>query len=297
MRAELDALVFELKQLRKEGCESVYIGDETLSGLRNAIEAYRELHGKPEEMERVAADGMGSEALVVEKPRKVVAVKATTVEIPKAPEIVLPEGSKETQRDWLRDRVLKDLVCQAHVKPGKQVVFGVGSIDAKIFFCGEAPGAEEEAQGEPFVGLAGQLLTKIIGAMGLKREQVYIGNIMNWRPEMPTTYGNRPPTMEEMTYCLPFLKAQVAVVKPEVIVALGKTAVDGLLGVDKSRRMGSIRGKWDTFEGIPLMPTYHPSYLLRNQSNATKREVWEDLLLVMEKLEMPINEKQRGFFQ
>ena len=179
----------------------------------------------------------------------------------------------------------------------QQVVFGVGSLDADIFFCGEAPGADEEEQGEPFVGKAGQLLTKIIGAMGLQREDVYIGNIMNWRPEMPNmAVGNRPPSTEEMAFCLPYLQAQLAIVQPKVIVALGATAVKGLLGDSPKLRMRDLRGNWHSFAETPLMVTYHPSYLLRNDTLQTKRAVWEDMLLVMEKIGLPISEKQRGFF-
>jgi DNA polymerase len=119
---------------------------------------------------------------------------------------------------------------------------------------------------------------------------------MNWRPQHENSYGNRPPTQEEMNFCLPYLKAQIAVVQPKVIVALGGTAVHGLLGYDPKRRMGDVRGNWGEFEGVPLMITFHPSYVLRNGSQRTKRIVWEDALQVMEKLEMPISEKQREFF-
>jgi uracil-DNA glycosylase family 4 len=172
----------------------------------------------------------------------------------------------------------------------------VGSPEAEIFFCGEGPGADEEEQGEPFVGPAGQLLTKIIQAMGLTREKVYIGNIMKWRPEMPTEWGNREPTPAEVAFSLPFLRAQLAIVRPKVIVALGKTAVNGLLGPDPRRRMTAFRGHWQEFAGTPLMPTFHPSYLLRNQAMAVKRQVWEDMLAVMERVGMEVSEKQRGFF-
>jgi DNA polymerase len=181
------------------------------------------------------------------------------------------------------------------VRPGKKVVFGVGSLSADIFFCGEAPGADEEIQGEPFVGRAGQLLTKIIEAMGLFRSDVYIANVLNWRPEMPTEYGNRPPTREEMQFCFPYLLAQLEIVAPRVIVALGATASGALLGQD-GRSMGEIRGRWHDFNGTPLMATYHPSYLLRYSGKGARRTVWEDILLVMERLAMPISEKQRGFF-
>ncbi len=221
--------------------------------------------------------------------------------IPPSPAFTLPAGDKATRWTWLKNFVENDTVCRAHVRPGKKVVLGVGTLDAKIFFCGEAPGAEEEVQGEPFVGAAGQLLTKMIKAMGVDRGQVYIGNIMNWRPEMPTPpgveqIGNRPPSAEEMGYCLPFLKAQLEIVQPEVIVALGATAAGGLLGVGSFKALGEVRGRWHTFAGRPVMVTYHPSYLLRNNSNRAKRTVWEDLLLVMERAQFPISDKQRNFF-
>jgi DNA polymerase len=206
------------------------------------------------------------------------------------------EGSREERWQTLSQQILEDPWCLSQVKPGKKLVPGTGSLEADIFFCGEAPGAEEQVHGEPFVGPAGQLLTRIIRAMGLSREDVFIGNIMTYRPPMPSPVGNRPPSVDELTYCLPYLKAQLALVQPKVIVGLGKTALDGLLGPDTKRRMTRIRGQWQAFEGIPLMPTFHPSYLLRNQSLATKRQVWEDMLAVMERIGLPISEKQRGFF-
>ncbi|MDR2812677.1 MAG: uracil-DNA glycosylase [Puniceicoccales bacterium] len=205
-------------------------------------------------------------------------------------------ASKREHWEDLRERVLGNEDLKKHVRPGKNLVFGVGNLEAEIFFCGEAPGADEEIQGIPFVGRAGQLLTKIIGAMGLSRETVYIGNIMNWRPEMNGETGNRPPTQEEMQFCLPYLMEQVEIVRPKVIVALGATAVSGLLGYDKTRKMSTVRGQWHKFCGIPLMITFHPSYLLRNSTNAMKRVVWEDMLKVMERIGLPITEKQRQYF-
>jgi len=212
------------------------------------------------------------------------------------PVVMLPAGDKRVRWAALRERVLGDEVCRAHVRPGKQVVFGVGSIDAKIFFCGEAPGADEETQGEPFVGPAGQLLNKMIQAMGLRREDVYIGNIMNWRPEMPTPFGNRPPTAEEIAYFLPFLRTQIEVVDPALIVALGATAAKCLFGTDSFKSLGEIRGRWKQFAGKPVMVTYHPSYLLHNDTRRAKRAVWEDLLKVMEHAGLPISDKQRAYF-
>lgn len=219
--------------------------------------------------------------------------------LPPPEPFTLPEGDKKTRWDWLRERVLNDPVCCRHVKreEGKKVVFGVGSLAARVFFCGEAPGADEEIEGEPFVGNAGQLLNKIISAMGLSRESVYIGNIMNWRPEHDKPYGNRPPTEEEMAYCLPYLQAQVEIVQPEVIVALGGTAANGLLGHDPKRTVGRTRGRWLDYRNVPLMVTYHPSYLLHNDTMKSKRQVWEDMLMVMERLALPISEKQKGYFK
>ncbi len=213
----------------------------------------------------------------------------------------MPAGDKPTRWAALQAAVQGDAVCAANVRPGKKIVLGVGSLDATIMFVGEAPGAEEEIQGEPFVGPAGQLLTRMIQAMGLKREEVYIGNIMNWRPQMPTAegreqVGNRPPNQEEMQYCLPYLRAQIEVVQPQVLVALGTTAAQGLLGFGTFKMLGEIRGQWREFSGRPLMVTYHPSYILRNQSNRSKRMIWEDLLKVMERVGLPISEKQRKFF-
>ncbi len=210
--------------------------------------------------------------------------------------IELIQGTKEEQWAWLKQKVLTCPHCLKHLFPGKKLVFGSGNLNANIFFCGEAPGADEEEQGEVFVGRAGQLLTKIINAMGLKRSDVYIGNIMNWRPETPNHIGNRPPTQEEMQFCLPYLKGQLDIVKPKVIVALGATAVNGLLGHDAQRKMRDCRGKWFEFNQTPLMITYHPSYLLRNSTLEAKRTVWEDMLEVMRYLNMPITEKQNHYF-
>ena len=175
------------------------------------------------------------------------------------------------------------------------MVFSVGDPDAAIMFVGEAPGAEEENQQEPFVGPAGQLLTKIISAMGLDRSKVYISNICKFRPRLPNqTSNNRKPTTEEMEACLPFILSEVQIVKPKVIIALGGTAMEGLLG--QAMSVARARDTVHDFQGVPLIVTYHPSYLLRNQSPSEKRKVWEDMMKAMEIVGMPISEKQRRFF-
>lgn len=262
---------------------------------------------------RAAAASFGELVAAVDRPAPVVsrgrgaapAPAQAESKLPPPPVVELPAGTKRERWEWLRERVLECPVCRAHTHGGHKVVFGVGNIDADIFFCGEAPGGDEEIQGEPFVGAAGKLLTKMIVAMGLRREDVYIGNILNWRPEMEGRQsgrsvhqtGNRPPTEEEMRFGLPYLRAQVEVVQPKVIVALGTTAAQGLLGVGSFKSLSSIRGTWRDYNGTPLMVTYHPSYLLRYADARTKRAVWEDLLNVMERVGLPITDKQRGFFK
>ena len=166
-------------------------------------------------------------------------------------------------------------------------------MDADLFLCGEAPGAEEEMQGEPFVGPAGDLLNKILAGAGLSRESVYIGNVMNWRPKHDKAYGNRPPTIEEMNFCLPYLRAQIGWWNQRSFSHWGASRQ---VEPDPTVKMGAPRTLVG-FAGTPVMPTYHPSYLLHNPSNSAKRRVGEDVLLVMEKLDMTISDKQRNFFR
>ena len=178
-----------------------------------------------------------------------------------------------------------------------KMVFSTGNPEARLMLVGEAPGYQEEKQGQPFVGPAGQKLDAILKAMGLSRAEIYISNVCKFRPAMKNqTTGNRKPSPEEMAATLPFLSAEIDVVRPEVIVALGATASEGLL--KKGQAVSRLRGEWHQFQGIPLRVSYHPSYLLHQQEGLReKRMVWEDMLAVMEKLKLPISEKQRGFFK
>lgn len=295
MNAELAAVYHELLRRQKAGEKAVYLSDEALAILREGAAAGVKAASAFDAEDPRPAEPAATKKTKPSRPT-VSTPEADQPRIPGAPEVALPDGSKAERMAFLKEHALADDWCRSQVKPGKKVVLGVGSLDARIFFCGEAPGAEEEVQGEPFVGPAGQLLTRIIQAMGLSRESVYIGNIMTYRPPMPGPVGNRAPTGDEMTYCLPYLLAQLEIVQPQVIVALGKTALDGLLGPDPKRRMGKIRGQWQSFREIPLLPTFHPSYLLRNQGMQVKRQVWEDMLAVMERLGMPVTDKQRSYF-
>lgn len=210
-------------------------------------------------------------------------------------------GDKTAAMAALRERALVCEKCPHLVKSRRQVVFGVGNVNADLMFVGEAPGMDEDAQGEPFVGRAGQLLTKIIVAMGLTRADVYIGNVLKCRPDTPgQRYGNRKPTVEEMETCIPWLLEQIEIIQPKVLVGLGATALEGLMGSKVA--ITRLRGQWQTFRGIPLMPTFHPSFLLRAEDDPAgslqqKRLVWEDMMAVMERLGLSISDRQRGFFK
>ena len=309
MRAAINAITDELKRLKASGVKSVVVSAEGLATLQKAVQARARsaaLREAPEASTLVEKAPAVSESAASNQSKQVkftvkLVAPVSSDKFPPPPVVKLPTGDKQTRWNALLQLVVNDPVCKAHLHAGKKVVLGVGSLDAKIFFCGEAPGAEEEEQGEPFVGPAGQLLTRMILGMGLKRSDVYIGNIMNWRPEMPLTsagvqYGNRPPSTEEMNYCLPYLKAQIEIVNPDIIVALGSTAVQGLFGAGSFRTLGEIRSQWKLFAEKPVMVTYHPSYILRNPTNRSKRAIWEDLLKVMERASLPITDKQRNFF-
>jgi len=188
------------------------------------------------------------------------------------PDIVPVFSSADDALKAIREELGADCSrCKLHTLGRKQVVFGVGNPNADLMFVGEGPGADEDIQGEPFVGRAGQLLTKIIEAIGLRREDVYIANVIKCRPP-----NNRNPEPDEVEQCEPFLFRQIDTIKPKVIVALGKFAAQTLLRtLDPISR---LRGRVFAFRGAKLVPTFHPAYLLRNPSS--KREVWEDMKLV-----------------
>lgn len=172
--------------------------------------------------------------------------------------------------------------CRLH-KGRKNIVFGVGNVNPDIMFVGEGPGADEDEQGEPFVGRAGQLLNNMISAMGLKRQDVYIANVVKCRPP-----GNRTPERDECDTCGPFLLRQIEIIRPKVIVALGAVAAKYLLAINDS--MANLRGRWYDFKGAKLLVTYHPAYLLRDPRQ--KKEAWKDLQIVMKYLGLKPSAKQ-----
>jgi len=265
--------------------------DFTADSLRKLHEGGSNLRGSRETLRRLAAARPPPPP-----PPPPAAPKPQPQSMQPSLEVFPTTGETKLERiEQLRAAVAPCAKCPHLARTRTQTVFGVGNIDARIMFVGEAPGADEDLQGEPFVGKAGQLLTKIIETMGVKRQDVFIANVLKCRPDMPPgSSGNRRPSTAEMQTCLPYLRAQIEVIQPEVLVALGSVAMEGLLG--SVEPMGRLRGRWHEFQGIPLMATYHPAYLLRNQSLGEKRKVWEDILLVMERTGLPISAKQRNYF-
>lgn len=230
-------------------------------------------------------------------------VQTPPAELPPAPPVASPQPATEAELSteeklaYLRRRAENWKPAHALGSLRETMVFAVGNPHAQLMLVGEAPGFDEERQGEPFVGKAGQLLNKILAAMGLKREEVYISNVCKWRPSMGDNQGtaNRAPTPDEIAACLPLIMAEIRAVRPSCIVCLGASSAKGLLQRELS--VGSVRGQWLECQGVPVRVTYHPSYLLRNEQLSARRSVWEDMLAVMERLGMPISEKQRGYFR
>jgi len=300
----LDGTIQHLQELKERGVRFVSLSPEALAGLSQpaVVTRVRSHAVPPAPAPPPAPKPPATPTPIPPKPVAQTPPPALALSLPlpheataAAPAPALSPEAKAAAFAELRQRALACTRCPNLAAARKNVVFGVGDINAQLMFIGEAPGADEDNQGEPFVGKAGQLLTKIIQTMGLTRDTVYIGNILKCRPDTPgQASGNRKPTPEEMQTCIPYLHEQIDLIRPQVIVALGATAVEGLLG--KTIGITKLRGQWRTYRGIPLMPTYHPAYLLRNQSLSEKRRVWEDMLQVMERLGLPISQKQRDYF-
>ena len=273
MSRPVDAVIEFLQSEQAHGKSHVFLDDEARDGLRELfIRARKPVDVKPAPDTEISAPRpIPQVSLVVEgadKPAKLASIKRQAA-------------------NWMPARALGSL--------RETMVFAVGNPDAQIMFIGEAPGYHEEKEDQPFVGPAGQKLNDILKAMGLSREEIYLSNLVKFRPSIPKqTTNNRKPSPEEIAACLPLMMAEIDIVKPAIIIALGGNAAEGLLNLQGT--MENMRGNWHHISGIPTIVTYHPSYLLQSGSNDVKRALWEDMLSVMEKLGLPISEKQRGFF-
>jgi uracil-DNA glycosylase family 4 len=270
----VDAVIEFLKAEKARGRSHVYLDDGARSGLRELFIRAR----KP----------------VATAPQESAAPAAVAQVVSQA--VVVSGASKAEQLAGLRSQAENWAPAQSLGTLREKMVFATGSPDAEIMLVGEAPGYNEEKEGEPFVGPAGQKLTGILKAMGVDRGDVYISNLVKFRPAMPRqTTNNRKPTPEEMAACLPLVLAEISVVQPKIIIALGGTTAEGLIGLEGA--FGSMREKWHEVAGTPARVTYHPSYLLQTSgSNQVKRSLWEDMLAAMEKLGMPISDKQKSYF-
>ena len=275
----LEATIVYLESLKQKGVRYVDVSQESVSALVRPV--------------LLTVDSLG---LRTQIPPQAVIQSSREDEPSIYDSQKLSSKDKVSAMDQLRNEILSLKKSPELLASEANLVFGVGTVDADLMFVGEAPGVEEDREGEPFVGKAGQLLMKIIQATGLDREKVYIANVLKYRPDTPgKSFGNRKPRTDEIEIWFPFLVRQIEIIQPKVIVGLGATAVEGLLG-NMTTGITRLRGNWQSYRGVPVMPTFHPSYLLRNQSWAVKRQVWEDMMQVMERLNMPISEKQRGFF-
>lgn len=197
------------------------------------------------------------------------------------------ESLKRQAKNWAPAKALGSLL--------DVMVFSEGNPDARIMLVGDAPRHQDEREGKPFAGPAGQKLTDILKAMGLTREEVYISNLVKFRPSAPRQSTNdRMPNAEEIAAFLPFLRAEIQIIRPTCVIALGEKAAEGLLGLTES--VAHLRGKWHELEGTAVRVTYHPSHLMQSGDQQTKRQIWEDMLAVMEKIDLPISPKQQGYF-
>jgi DNA polymerase len=272
----VDVLLEFLEAEQARGVTHVHLDDgarEALRGVFNSAKAKK------------AAPAPAAEIRLDPPPAPVAAAK-----------ISIEGATRAEQLDSLRHQAENWAPAKSLGSLRETMVFSIGNPEARVMLVGEAPGYQEERERQPFVGPAGQKLNDILKAMGLSREEVYISNIVKFRPSTPKqTTNNRKPNAGEIAACLPFIRAEIGIVRPACIVALGETAAEGLLGITGT--VASLREKWHDFEGTPVRVTYHPSYLLQTgDGHQTKRQVWEDMLAVMEKLEMPVSAKQRGFF-
>ena len=291
----LDILLEELKRQKAAGLRRVSVSDEAVATLKSlagapVVKPAPAAVAKSSIVSAAAVDRPTAPLPVAPKP----AVVATTPVIADAPIFTLPAGTKAERMQALRQLVDACVETKKHLTGSHRALLGHGSLDAKVVFVGEAPSLEEMEAGQAFAGASGELLQKILGAAAISPANYYLAPVMVWRPEPPTHYGKRPPTARELAFNLPYLRAQIDVVAPRIVVALGAQAFEALHG--RTPSITQARGQWFDLSGVPLMPTYHPNYLLHNPSASAKRAVWEDFLLAMEKLGLPISEKQRGFF-
>jgi DNA polymerase len=292
----LDILLEELKRQKAAGVRRVSITADSLTALKAlaGTPAAPVAQATPPPAKPAAAHSPAPARPVVPVSAAPKPAVVSAAPMPDAPIFTLAAGTKAERLQALRQLVDACAETKKHLTGSHRALLGHGSADAKVVFVGEAPSLEEMDAGQAFAGASGELLQKILSAAAINPADCYFVPVMVWRPEPPTQYGKRPPTAREIAFNLPYLRAQIDVVAPRAVVALGAQAFEALHG--RTPSITQARGRWFDLGGVPLLPTFHPNYLLHTPSASAKRTVWEDFLLLMEKLGLPISEKQRGFF-
>ena len=289
----IDALLEELYRQKAAGVKRVSVSDESVALLKELAGA-AVVSATPKPAAPVA---MAPATKSVVRPATPVTKNEGTIivshPLPEPPVIKLPSGTKAEQLLWLQKTIEACEVTQKHLE-GKKALFGRGSETSKVFFVGEAPALEEVEANRSFVGPAGELLSKIISATGLTEKECYFANLMIWRPKPPTAFGKRPPNASEVAFNRSYLLAQIEIIKPQIIVAVGAQAFGAL--THSTTPIMQIRGQWQKVDGLEVLPTLHPNYLLHSPSLSNKRLVWEDFMQIMTKLGMPISDKQKTYF-
>ena len=288
----LDILLEELKRLKAAGVRRVSVSEEALAALKALAGPAAAAPPASASPRPAPASAPARPAPAPARPSPAVVVSAPSV--PDAPVFSLAPGPKAERMRALRQLVEACAETRKHLVAPQRPLLGHGSLDAQVVFVGEAPTIVEMEAGQAFAGESGELLQKILAAAAINPADCYFAPVMVWRPEPPTQYGKRPPTARELAFNLPYLRAQIDVVAPRAVVALGAQAFEALHG--RTPSITQARGRWFDLGGMPLLPTFHPNYLLHTPSASAKRTVWEDFLLLMEKLGLPVSEKQRGFF-
>lgn len=290
----IDALLEELYRQKAAGVKRVSVSDESVALLKELAGAATVVSATPKPAAPVA---VAPATKSVVRPTTPVTKNEGTIivshPLPDPPDIKLPSGTKAEQLLWLQKTIEACEVTQKHLE-GKKALFGRGSETAKVFFVGEAPALEEVEANRSFVGPAGELLSKIISATGLTEKECYFANLMTWRPKPPTAFGKRPPNASEVAFNRPYLLAQIEIIKPQIILAVGAQAFGAL--THSTTPIMQIRGQWQKVDGLEVLPTLHPNYLLHSPSLSNKRLVWEDFMQIMTKLGMPISDKQKAYF-
>ena len=285
--AALEILLEELRRQKSAGVRRVHLSDESMASLLA-------LAGKTPTTTPTTTPSPASKPSPTSKPSPATKPAVATPATADAPVFTLPAGTRSERMLALRQLVDACSETRKHLTPPQRALLGHGSLEAQVVFVGEAPSLEEMEIGQAFAGASGELLLRIIGAAGLVPADCYLVPVMGWRPEAPTAYGKRPPTARELAFSRPYLRAQIAIVEPRIVVALGAQAFEALHG--RTPTITQARGQWFDLDGIPLLPTYHPNYLLHNPSATAKRAVWEDFLGLLAKLGRPISDKQRAYF-